>query len=1051
MRCPVLIALLVAFIATPISRAATQVDFKRDVQPIFEQRCYECHGEKKQKSGLRLDRKAPVFQGGDSGKPAVVAGRSSESPLFHRVVSKDADEIMPPKGEPLSESQLALIRQWIDQGAVWPDDATASTKKHWAYERPVRPTIPKVNAQKSAVKNPIDAFVLEKLQQEKLKPSREADRATLIRRVSLDIIGLPPTLDEVDAFIADKSPDAYEKVVDRLLASPHFGERWARPWLDLARYADTQGYEKDNRRTMWPWRDWVITALNRNMPFDQFTIEQLAGDLLPNATQEQRVATGFHRNTMTNTEGGTDNEEFRHEAVVDRVNTTFGAWLATTINCAQCHNHKYDPLTMKEYYQAYAFLNNTADADSDDERPTMKVPTPEQATELVRRRDALKAATKKFDEAVSKPEIADAQRKWEAVAVLALTNWQTVVPNEFTSVGGAMLSKQASGAILVSGANPSNDTYRVSATISTETVTGIRLEVLETGELKTLGRGYNGLFVLRGFEASRIMGDQTNALKFSKATADFSEKNFDVQNLLTGKGDGWSIATSDPRTRVRRSAYFTLEKPLQLETNATLQFALKHNEKFAGANLMRFRLYATSAEQVSPPATLSNEVRTILLTAAEQRDDKQRTKLKEHFRSIAPELKEVRDALTSARRAEKELNDSIPIVSVLEELPKPRETHMLMRGSFLSKGERVQPGVPAVMNALDTNQPLNRLAFARWLVDTNNPLTARVMVNRFWEQLFGIGIVETSEDFGTQGEPPSHPKLLDWLACEFMNSEFRIPNDERSSKSETLGHSSGSSSSLDIRYSTFAQHWDMKHILRLIVTSATYRQSSRVTSESFQRDPYNRLLARGPRRRLEAEMVRDQALTVSGLLSRKLGGAPVMPPQPDGVWQVVYSGDKWETSKGDDKYRRGIYTFWRRTSPYPSMVSFDAPSREFCVVRRPRSNTPLQALTLLNDPVYVECAQALAKRMLNEGGETGEQRAAYGFRLCVAREAKTAEAKKLAALAEKEIARYTNDTDSAAKFVKFAGAKEQSNSAELAAWIVVANVLLNLDEFVMKQ
>ncbi len=620
------------------------------------------------------------------------------------------------------------------------------------------------------------------------------------------------------------------------------------------------------------------------------------------------------------------------------------------------------------------------------------------------------------------------------------------------------MSKTESKAILVSGANPSNDTYHVTATVGSGTVTGVRLEVLETGETKTLGRGYNGLFVLRGFEASMLREGETNALKFSKAAADFSEKNFDVQNLLTGKGDGWSIATSDPRTRVRRSAYFTFEKPLRVETNATLQFTLKHNEKFAGANLMRFRLYVTSGEQVSPPATLANEVRTILLTAAEKRDEKQRAKLKEYFQSIAPELKEVRDALAAARKAEKELNDSIPIVSVLEELAKPRETHMLMRGSFLSKGERVQPGVPAVMNALYTNQPPNRLAFARWLVDTNNPLTARVMVNRFWEQLFGIGIVETSEDFGTQGEPPSHPKLLDWLACEFMtpgaNDEFRMTNDERSSKSEkrNRGLDSSSSSSLDIRHSKFAPAWDMKHILRLIVTSATYRQSSRVTPEMFQRDPYNRVLARGPRRRLEAEMVRDQALTVSGLLSRKLGGAPVMPPQPDGVWQVVYSGDKWETSKGDDKYRRGIYTFWRRTSPYPSMVSFDAPSREFCVVRRPRSNTPLQALTLLNDPVYVECAQALARRMLSEGGTTAEQRAAYGFRLCVARDAKPAEAKKLAALAGKEIARFKEDAASATKFVKFAGAKEeQVDSAELAAWTVVANVLLNLDEFVMKQ
>lgn len=862
-----------ALSAPVFARAATLIDFKREVQPIFEQRCYECHGEKKQKSGLRLDRKAAVFKGGDSGKPAIVPGKSSDSPLLQRLTSKDPDEMMPPKGEPLTDAQVMLLRAWIDQGATWPEDG-AIEKKHWAYEKPVRPAIPvsprfKVQSPMSSSRNPIDAFVLEKLREEKLSPAPEADRATLIRRVSLDLIGLPPTLQEVDEFLSDKSRNAYEKVVDRLLASPHYGERWARPWLDLARYADTQGYEKDNRRTMWPWRDWVISALNKNMPFDEFTIEQIAGDLLPNATQDQKVATGLHRNTMTNTEGGTDDEEFRHEAIVDRVNTTMGAWMATTINCCQCHNHKYDPLTMKEFYQLYAFLNSTADSDKDDERPTMKVFAPGQEQELAKRREVLKSAETRWKEATRMPEITNAFVTWEAQAMLELTN----APNT------------------------------------------------------------NGPIA-------------TAAVKGKKA-----------------KGDA---------------------KP-------------------------------------SP-----DEIREILATSVEKRDEKQRAKLKEHFESIAAELKEPREALAGARKAEKEFNDSIPIVSVMEELSKPRETFMLVRGSFLTKGERVQPGVPAVLHPLNTNQPMNRLAFARWLVDTNNPLTARVMMNRCWEQIFGIGIVETSEDFGTQGEAPSHSKLLDWLACEFMAADVQGPKSKAQSQTP----------------------WDLKRMLKLIVTSATYRQSSKVSPELFQRDPYNRLLARGPRRRLEAEMIRDEALAVSGLLSHKIGGAPVMPPQPDGVWQVVYSGDKWETSKGEDKYRRGLYTFWRRTSPYPSMVSFDAPSREFCVVRRPRSNTPLQALTLLNDPVYVECAQALAKRMLNEGGATAEARVAYGVRACLARAARRSEVQKLTALSVKELARYKEDAASAAKL---AGANEKSDAAELAAWTIVANVLLNLDEFVMKE
>ena len=578
----------------------------------------------------------------------------------------------------------------------------------------------------------------------------------------------------------------------------------------------------------------MIRALNRNLPFDQFTVEQIAGDLLPNATREQKVATGFHRNTMTNTEGGTDDEEFRHEAVVDRINTSMTVWMGSTLACAQCHNHKYDPFTTKEYYQLYAFLNNTADSDKDDERPTLKLSTPQQEQRQLELREQISALDKKLN--TQTRELDAALARWEKSLLAAPTN---------------------------------------------------------------------------------------------------------------------------------------------------------------------------------VPAAISN----LLAVAADQRSPKQQATLAKHYRSVAPELKPVRDELTKLRQHESELERSIPVTAVMEELAKPRETQVHLRGAYLSLGEKVEPGVPAVLHPLPTNQPLNRLAFARWLVDTNNPLTARVTMNRVWEQYFGVGLVETSQDFGTQGEAPSHPKLLDWLATEFM-----------------------------------ARHWDLKAMHKLIVTSATYRQSSHASPELFQRDPYNRLLARGPRVRLEAELVRDQALAVSGLLSPKIGGPPVMPPQPAGIWQVVYSGDKWETSPGEDRYRRGLYTFWRRTSPYPTMITFDAPSREYCVVKRNRSNTPLQALTLLNDPVYVEAAQALAGRMLNEAGTTPTERVAYGFRLALAREPKPAEVQRLVALYEQELAKFKADAKAAENMVapRTSDVPGGTDAAERAAWTVVANVLLNLDELITK-
>jgi hypothetical protein len=993
------------------ARGEPEIDFIRQIQPIFQRQCYECHGEQKQKAGIRFDRKATVFKGGDSGKPLLVASNSSESLIIQKITATEPDDVMPPKGARVSEADVALLRKWIDGGAPWPD---TQEQKHWAYVKPERPAFPSVKDTAWA-RNGIDFFVLARLEQEGLKPAEEADLALLLRRASLDLKGLPPSVEEVDSFLADPTEAAYESAIDKFLASPQYGERWARPWLDLARYADTQGYEKDARRTIWPYRDWVVQALNDDMPFDRFTIEQIAGDLLPDAAQDQKVATGFHRNTMTNTEGGTDNEEFRHEAIVDRINTTMSVWMGSTFSCAQCHNHKYDPFTMREYYQFYAFLNNTADADSDDEKPFIKVFKSGGEAKLAKLREAVKTAEKTFSEAASQPEIADVERAWEEKTARGLTNWQVLDPVEYASKGGATFTKTESKSLLASGENPSNDTYTVTARADGR-VAGLRLEVLETGTERVLGRNPKGSFVLTKFDVT-ASGDAGEGMPVTlkSATADYAQEGYPVTNLLAGTGKGWAIGAEDKKLRVRRSAYFALENPI--EEGATLTFTLIHGSKSPQANIARFRLYATGTDAFEPPAQVPDDVRGILLTATDARDEKQRQRLKDYFQSVAPELAEVRQPLEAARKTEKEFLDAVPTTPVMVELEKPRSTHVLTRGNFLSKGAKVEPGTPAVLHPFPTGASSNRVGLAQWLVDTNNPLTARVMVNRFWEQYFGRGIVETAEDFGIQGEKPSHPELLDWLATEFMR-----------------------------------QNWSMKAMHKLIAMSATYRQSSRATLDLLQRDPYNRLYARGPRTRLDAETLRDQALAVSGLLSRKMGGPSVFPPQPDGLWQVVYSGDKWQTSKGDDKYRRALYTFWRRTMPHPAMTTFDAPSREFCVVKRTRSNTPLQALLLLNDPAYVECAQALARRVMHEAGPSVEERVARAFRLCLARAPQPHETQRLAQLYQQQLSRYKEDLAAAEKMAtsELGPAPEGMDVHQLAAWTVVANVLLNLDEIITK-
>ena len=814
------------------------IEFAKDIQPILETRCVACHGPAKDSSGLRLDTGEAALKGSNFG-PVIVPGKSADSRLIHLVGGLEPQTKMPPKGPPLTAAEVSKLRAWIDQGAKWPaglvlKSAAAASPTHWAFIPPRRPALPAVKAE-AWVRNEIDRFILARLEAEGITPAPEADRVTLIRRLSFDLIGLPPSPREVDAFLNDSRPDAYERLVDRLLASPHYGERWGRHWLDLARYADSDGYEKDTGRPhAWRYRHWVIAALNRDLPFDRFTVEQLAGDLLPNATTEQKVATGFHRNTLTNNEGGVDKEQFRVEQVVDRVNTTGQVWLGLTVGCAQCHDHKYDPLGQKEYYQLFAFFNSANEVNLPAPLPGEAEMYQQQQAAWERRRDELQAAVAAYQ----KDQLPVNQAKWESE--------------------------------------------------------------LRLPELRAL------------------------------------------------------------------------------------------------------------------PA----DVRAALLVAPAQRTADQKKVLADHYAKIDKRLAE----LTKAVADHAKTAPTPTLAQTLAEGP-PRKTHVHIRGDFLRKGVEVEPGVPAVLHPLRPTPPREgspgrptRLDLAEWLVAPENPLTARVTVNWVWHKYFGRGLVATLEDFGTRGEKPSHPELLDWLATEFVR-----------------------------------QKWSLKALHRLIVTSATYRQSSAARPELRERDPLNVLLARQNRLRLEAEILRDNALTVSGLLHRKLGGPSVRPPQPAGIAELTYAGAaRWVESTGPDRYRRGLYTWFQRTSPYPMLMTFDAPDSNVCCVKRERSNTPLGALTLLNDAVFVECAQAFGRRIVQEESGGPEARVRHAVRIALAREPTAKERAVLLRLYEEALARYKAHPAAAAQLV---GAYQPigADPAEAAAWVVVARTLMNLDEFITRE
>ena len=1019
----------------PTQSAPQTVDFARDIEPIFKQHCYECHGPTKARGHLRLHSPDLIRTGGDSG-PIIATGKSDDSLLIHRVLGLGGDDRMPKDGDPLPASAIALLRAWIDQGAPMPVASATTTSaaldpsagRHWAYVRPKRPDLPSV-ANAGWERNPIDRFVLARLERERLSPSPEATKSALLRRVTLDLTGLPPTPDEIDAFLSDASPGAYDKVVDRLLASPHYGERWARPWLDLARYADTNGYEKDNRRAIWKYRDWVIDALNRDLPFDQFTVEQIAGDMLPNATIEQKIASGFHRNAMTNEEGGVDPDESMYEMLVDRTNTTAAVWLGTTLACAQCHNHKYDPFTQKDYFRFLAFLAN---ADYDSRTSTdgtrfgeakLDLATPDE--EMTRQR--LQAEVDRLDQELKAdtPEVRLAQTQWIRSMRAAQAAWTPLAPDEARATGGVVLKTLADGSVLASGANAASTSYAVTAHTTLQTITGLRIEALPDPSLPKGGPGRDpyGHFRVTGIEveiAPAVAGaDRHEIVPFRTIKVDDSAYAFDPAELLTpGEGPqdrkrgSWAINAMRETERLPRQGVLAGAAPFGFPGGTRITVRIHHLEGTLGQGIGRFRLSVTTAADPLAGADIPARLRPALALAAAQRSKEQAADLAAFFRSTSPRLKPARDALAAARKALGDLQ--IPSSLVMRERPSfERPSYELrVRGSFTSKGPRVYASTPEALHPMRDDQPVNRLGLARWLVDERNPLVARVAANRLWEQVFGRGIVETSEDFGTQGSPPSHPDLLDWMATEFV-----------------------------------AKGWSQKALLRLIVTSSTYRQASVVTPLLAERDPDNRLLARGPRFRMEAEMVRDVALAASGLLSAKMHGPSVFPLQPPGIWNMPYNSDKWTTSDGEDRYRRSLYTFWRRTSPYPSFMTFDATSREVCTVRRVRTNTPLQALTLLNDPASFEAARALANRMIAAGG-TAADRAALGVKLVLSRAARPAELERLLALYQAERARYGSHIDDAARVTGKAGG---AGPEDLAAWTMVANVLLNLDEAVTKE
>ena len=1046
---------LIVLLAVSSTTAAEEVNFNRDIKPILSQNCFQCHGpdDATRAATLRLDHSDSATKPAESGATAIVPTDPEHSELLSRITSTDPDLRMPPAETKkiLAPEQIDLLRRWIAEGAKY--------QGHWAFERPVRPELPPVNAEHARrIANPIDRFIAARLKREGLQLSPETDRNTLIRRVSLDLTGLPPTLAEVDAFVTDTSSDAYEKVVDRLLMSPHYGERMTISWLDHARYADSNGFQIDTSRDIWAWREWVIRAFNRNMPFDQFTVEQLAGDMLPNATPDQIIATGFNRNHRLNGEGGRIEQEWFVETVIDRVETTGLTWLGLTVNCCRCHDHKYDPITQKEFYQLFAYFNSVEESGvlspqgkkGENTPPLMPLMTPELELQQAELQAAVIAAEEQ--KAAAMPQLAALLTAWEdrvkSESEQDKSVWKSAEPQSVQSLGGADFVRLDDASWLAQGRNPPNDEYRIEIPLTTTRLSGLLLEVLPHAQLpaQSLGRGSNGNFVLTGVSAELVMNGQA-AIPFelTRAESDYSQPNYtaaqiDLKPQPAGERSrgrtGWAIDGNDPEKKVARRVYFAPAKPIEVPSGTVLVIRMTHDSQFGDHNVgcIRFSISDADIDRVGLEETgLPPEIQTVLSLAHDARTPTQTQLLEKYFREqVDNPFRTAEAALKNAQAKLTDFNDGIPTTMVMKE-GKSRQAFLLTRGEYDRPADKVERAVPAFLPPLPPGSSNDRLGLAQWIVTDTNPLTARVWVNRAWERFFGTGIVKTSENFGSQADFPSHPELLDWLAVEFMQPTM-----------------------LPAVNGVPAQEWDMKALQKLILLSATYRQSSSVPHNVLHHDPENRLLARGPRFRLSAEIIRDQALAVSGLLISKIGGESVRPYMPEGVWdETSRYGDLrgYKHDVGDGLYRRTMYTIWKRTAAPPSAMLFDAPNREVCTIKRSRTNTPLQALALLNEVTFVEAARALAVRMMNEGGATSAECMAFGFRLTTCREPKLAEVNVLLQGWATDLASFRATPENATQLLAVGDSKVSADidPVELATWTVSANVLLNLDEVVTRE